>query len=135
MIFQYPVVALVTAVLTDITEAAGIYCEYETKPYFAKLWVSCPGRTKSKYVGQIGRNLSLTTIFTLLQIGIARNVSLSLAVTAVMIFANILKPHLAEQRPLAKLAAIKLIVFLAFLQTVSDHAFLHTSYHVVRLMS
>lgn len=39
MLFQYPVVALVVAVLTDITEAAGVFCQFETKPYFAKLWV------------------------------------------------------------------------------------------------
>jgi hypothetical protein len=40
MIFQYPVVALGAAVATDITQAAGVYCEYVSKPYFAKLWVS-----------------------------------------------------------------------------------------------
>jgi hypothetical protein len=39
MLFQYPVVALLAAILTDITQAAGVYCEYESKPYFAKLWV------------------------------------------------------------------------------------------------
>ena len=40
MIFQYPVVALFTAILTDITQAAGVYCEYLSKPYYAHLWVS-----------------------------------------------------------------------------------------------
>ena len=40
LIFQYPVVALGVAIATDITEAAGVFCEYETKAYFAKLWVS-----------------------------------------------------------------------------------------------
>ena len=39
LIFQYPVVALAVAVLTDITEAAGVFCDFETKPYFAKIWV------------------------------------------------------------------------------------------------
>ena len=40
MIFQYPVVAVLVAIATDITEAANVYCQFETKPYFAKLWVS-----------------------------------------------------------------------------------------------
>lgn len=40
MIFQYPVVALLTAIATDSTQAAGVFCQYESKTYFAKLWVS-----------------------------------------------------------------------------------------------
>lgn len=40
MLFQYPVVAVLAAILTDITQAAGIYCDFESKPYFAMLWVS-----------------------------------------------------------------------------------------------
>lgn len=38
-IFQYPVVAFVCAIATDITQAAGIYCLDSNKPYFAHLWV------------------------------------------------------------------------------------------------
>jgi hypothetical protein len=44
-IFQMPVVALLVAVATMITQAAGIYCEYSTgaKPFwFAHFWVSDP---------------------------------------------------------------------------------------------
>lgn len=40
LIFQYPAMALAVAIETDITQAAGVFCEYETKAYFAKLWVS-----------------------------------------------------------------------------------------------
>lgn len=40
MIFQYPIVSLIAAIATDVTQVAGIYCEYVTKPYFAKLYVS-----------------------------------------------------------------------------------------------
>lgn len=39
MIFQYPVVSLLVAIATDVTEAAGVYCQYETKVHYAKLWV------------------------------------------------------------------------------------------------
>lgn len=41
-IFQYPVVAVATAIATDVTEALGVYCQYESKAYFAKLWVREP---------------------------------------------------------------------------------------------
>lgn len=40
MIFQYPVVALGIAIATIATQAAGVYCEFESKTHFAKLWVS-----------------------------------------------------------------------------------------------
>jgi Organic solute transporter Ostalpha len=40
MIFQYPVVATLAAIAADVTQAAGVYCEYVSKPYFARLWVS-----------------------------------------------------------------------------------------------
>jgi hypothetical protein len=40
MIFQYPIVALAAAIATDVTEAAGVYCQFQTQTYFAKLWVS-----------------------------------------------------------------------------------------------
>jgi hypothetical protein len=53
MIFQYPVVSLLVALLTDITQAAGVYCEFETKPYWSKLWVgpmpSCPSFWEREY--------------------------------------------------------------------------------------
>ena len=39
MIFQYPIVAILSSILTDITQAAGVYCTYVSKPYFARLWV------------------------------------------------------------------------------------------------
>lgn len=40
MVLQYYIVAMVVAVATDITEAVDVYCQYESKPYFARLWVS-----------------------------------------------------------------------------------------------
>jgi hypothetical protein len=48
MIFQYPVVALFASLATDITEAASIYCQYVSKPYFAKLWVGLNVRCKQQ---------------------------------------------------------------------------------------
>lgn len=41
MIFQYPVVAFCIAIATIATQAAGVYCQFESKTNFAKLWVSC----------------------------------------------------------------------------------------------
>ena len=48
LIFQYPVVALAVAILTDITEVAGVFCDFETQPYFAKIWVRLQYPTEKK---------------------------------------------------------------------------------------
>ncbi|KAH8650700.1 organic solute transporter Ostalpha-domain-containing protein, partial [Ilyonectria robusta] len=89
MIFQYPVVSLTAAIATEIIEVAGIYCEYVTKPYFAKLWIS-----------------------------VIRNILLVLAVLSVLKFYKALKTHTKEHKPLAKLFAFKLVVGLGFLQRI-----------------
>ncbi|KAH8888396.1 hypothetical protein GQ53DRAFT_795912 [Thozetella sp. PMI_491] len=89
LIFQYPVVSLLVAVLTDITQAAGVYCEFETNIHFAKIWLTIIG-----------------------------SVSLAIAITGVLKFYGQLKTHLAHHQPLAKLLAFKLIVGLGFLQNI-----------------
>jgi len=40
MVFQYPVVSFLLGVVTDITQAAKIYCLESNKTHFAHLWVS-----------------------------------------------------------------------------------------------
>jgi len=89
MLFQYPVVALLASVVTDITQAAGVYCEYESKPYFAHLWIM-----------------------------IIQNVSLALAVTAALKFYIALKSTLAGHHPLTKFLAFKLIVLTTFVERI-----------------
>ncbi|KAI5458811.1 organic solute transporter Ostalpha-domain-containing protein [Mariannaea sp. PMI_226] len=89
MIFQYPVVSLIAAIATDITQAAGIYCEWVSVPYFARLWIS-----------------------------IILNVSTAIAVTSVLKFYEALKSHTKEHKPLAKLVAFKAVVGLGFLQKI-----------------
>ncbi|KAA8648645.1 hypothetical protein EYZ11_010637 [Aspergillus tanneri] len=88
-IFQYPVFALLVAVATDITQAAGIYCLDSTKPHFAHIW--------------------LTVII---------EISTALAVTSVIKFYGALKQHLASHQPLAKLLSFKLIVGLSFIEKI-----------------
>jgi|SRR3569833_24025 len=39
MVMQYPIVAVLVALATAFTQAAGVYCQFESKPYFARLWV------------------------------------------------------------------------------------------------
>ncbi|KAH8882018.1 hypothetical protein GQ53DRAFT_772909 [Thozetella sp. PMI_491] len=89
LIFQYPIVSLLVAVLTDITEAAGVYCEFETSVHFAKLWLS-----------------------------IAIYVSITMAVLTVIKIYGLLKTHLAQHKPLAKLLAFKLIVSVTFVMNI-----------------
>ncbi|RAK77554.1 OSTA/TMEM184 family protein [Aspergillus fijiensis CBS 313.89] len=88
-IFQYPAVALLASLVTDITQAAGVYCMESSKPYFAHLWI---------------------TIFL--------NLSLVSAVFAVLKFYKSFKVQLKNHQPLAKLLAFKLIVGLSFLERI-----------------
>ncbi len=55
MIFQYPAVAVLVAILTDVTQAAGVYCQYISKPYFARLWVSHMQHLASSFVRERSR--------------------------------------------------------------------------------
>ena len=80
-IFQYPVVQLVVALLTDITEATSVYCLANSSPHFAHLWLD-----------------------------VAHNISLTTAVLAALRMYSALKKELAHHRPLAKLLAFKLLV-------------------------
>jgi len=89
MIFQYPIVSIITSVATAVAQAAKAYCLYSSKPYFAHLWIS-----------------------------IVQNVSVVLAVLAVFQFYKALRTHLTHHQPLAKLLAFKLVVFLTFVQGI-----------------
>ena len=61
---------------------------------------------------------SSTTKLIVPQMVILSNVSVSIAVTSVLFFYQVLKNHLAHHRPLAKLAAFKAVIFLVFIQGV-----------------
>ncbi|KAF9871477.1 duf300 domain-containing protein [Colletotrichum karsti] len=88
-IFQYPVVALLVAILTAITQAAGVYCEFASKAHFAKIWLSIIG-----------------------------SVSLTIAIMTVIRFYVRLKSDLAHHQPLAKFLSFKLVVSLTFLENI-----------------
>ncbi|KAF7562253.1 hypothetical protein G7046_g1881 [Stylonectria norvegica] len=89
MIFQFPVAALVVSAATDITQAAGIYCEWGSGIHFAKLWLS-----------------------------VIRSISLTLSVMSILQFYKALKVDLAQHRPLVKLIAFKAVVGLTFIQSI-----------------
>ena len=110
MIFQYPVVALCVAIVTCITQAAGVYCQFESKPYFAKLWVRNLMALK---------DMRECMPLTMPQLSLAKTISLVLAVLAVWRFYRQLKSELANHKPMAKFLAFKLVVMLTFLQAVS----------------
>ncbi|KAL7919637.1 organic solute transporter Ostalpha domain-containing protein [Trichoderma austrokoningii] len=88
-VFQYPIIALVTAIATDISEAVGTYCQYKIEPYYTRLWITIVSQT-----------------------------SLTIAVTSVLVFVKTLKSELAVHKPMVKLVAFKLIVFLSFVQSI-----------------
>ncbi|KAH7196187.1 organic solute transporter Ostalpha-domain-containing protein [Fusarium oxysporum] len=89
MVFQMPIVALIVSIATDVTAAVGIYCRWSFMPHFAKFWLR------------------------LIQI-----ISLVTAVLSILQFYHLLKTDLTQRRPLLKLIAFKIIVFLNFVQGI-----------------
>lgn len=81
LIFQYPAVQALVGIFTAITESQGVYCLVSSKTYFAHLWMD-----------------------------IVHNVSLTMAIIACLKMYGALKTQLAHHKPLAKLAAFKLLV-------------------------
>lgn len=81
LIFQYPAVQALVAIFTAIFESQGVYCLVSSKPYFGHLWLD-----------------------------IIHNVSLTLAIMSCLRLYGALKGQLAHHKPLAKLAAFKLLV-------------------------
>jgi hypothetical protein len=85
-IFQFPVIAILVGVVTDITEKLNTYCNASYSPHFAHLWMV-----------------------------ILINVSTAAAIMAVLAFYSTLKTKLAPHRPLSKLIAFKGIIGFTFL--------------------
>ncbi|KAL4862733.1 organic solute transporter Ostalpha-domain-containing protein [Aspergillus spectabilis] len=90
-IWQYPIVALGVAVVTDVTEALDVYCLESNKAHFAHIWV----------------------------ITVIAIVSVAFAVISILMVYKGLKPHLQGHNPLLKLLAFKLIVALAFIERIN----------------
>lgn len=81
LIFQYPAVQALVGIATAVTESQGVYCLVSSNAYFTHLWMD-----------------------------IVHNTSLTLAVIACLQMYGVLRTQLAHHRPLAKLAAFKLLV-------------------------
>ena len=88
-LFQYPVIALLVSIATDITEAAHVYCFTSSSLKHAHIWLFL--------IGQF---------------------SLTAAVTAILFFYQGLAKELAQFKPLWKLVIFKLVVFLGFIQGI-----------------
>ena len=86
--FQYPVVAILVALFTDITNGAGVFCINSNKPRVARIWL------------QIVRTLSVGT-----------------AVVAILRFTRRLRTELEHHHVFMKLFAFKGIVFVNTVQT------------------
>lgn len=89
LIFQYPVVQLLVAIFTDITEAKAVYCLTSSTIHFAHLWLN-----------------------------LIHSISLVLAVMSCLRLCNALRQQLAHHKPLSKLLAFKGLVGLEFLVEV-----------------
>lgn len=92
LIFQYPAVQALVAIFTAIFESQGVYCLVSSKPYFGHLWLD-----------------------------IIHNVSLTLAIMSCLRLYGALKGQLAHHKPLAKLAAFKLLVAITGIIQVSPY--------------
>ncbi|KAF4442354.1 hypothetical protein F53441_11782 [Fusarium austroafricanum] len=89
MIFQMPVVAILVAIATCITQAAGVFCEGESSRHFASIY--------------------LTVIMS---------ISLVISVLSIMQMYFLLKKDLAHHNPMLKLTAFKIVVGLTFIQGI-----------------
>ncbi|KAI0149387.1 organic solute transporter Ostalpha-domain-containing protein [Pestalotiopsis sp. NC0098] len=89
MIFQYPVVSVLVAIFTDITQAAGVYCFSSSHAYWASLWLE-----------------------------IVDKASTAIAVISVLRTYQQLKEELRPHRALSKLFAFKALIGLQFLQGI-----------------
>lgn len=85
-VFQYPIVCLVVAVLTDISEAHGVFCYNDSSPHFAHLWLNLVSKT-----------------------------CIVFAVNAVIFKVMKLREELKAHRCLLKLLAFKLLIGLQFI--------------------
>ncbi|RVX67899.1 hypothetical protein B0A52_08504 [Exophiala mesophila] len=88
-VFQYLLISIGVAIATDITQAINKYCLESNSIHFAQLWLS-----------------------------IISNISVAIALTSVLRFYGALKKDLKHHKPLAKLVAFKLIIFLSFVQSI-----------------
>jgi len=89
LVFQYPVVAFLVAILTDITQAAGVYCIFSGGIHFAKFWL------------HLFNMISLVLVF----------------LTLLQVFKH-LKPELAVHNAMLKFIAFKIIIFLTVVQSI-----------------
>lgn len=91
-----------------ITQAAGRYCLESLNPAFAHIWVRL-----SRAFGYAN------ALLTLSQVMVIEGGCVSVAMYCLIQFYLQLKEDLAVHQPLLKVAAIKLVIFLSFWQTVS----------------
>jgi hypothetical protein len=88
-IFQYCTVKVALTMIALITQATGRYCIETLKPAFAHVWII-----------------------------IFQTISVTIAMFCLVQFYKQVKEDIAEHRPLVKVAAIKLVIFLSFWQTI-----------------
>ena len=88
-VFQYCFIRVFMTIVAVITQAFGRYCQVSLNPAFAHVWVM-----------------------------IIEAAAVTIAMYCIIQFYIQLRTHIAEHKPLLKVAAIKLVIFLSFWQTI-----------------
>lgn len=107
-VFQYIVFSFIVAAATDITQAVGVFCDNGKGVHFAHTWVCSIVPSACHHTDLV---IELTVI---------RSISVALAFIRLLGFYQRTKSELTEHHVLSKLVAIKGIVFLTFIQSVSS---------------
>lgn len=112
-IFQYCFVRVFMTIVAVITEATGLYCLESLNPAFAHIWVC---RCSSRCTPCCHESITLT--LTTPQVMVIEGGCVSIAMYCIIQFYVQIRNDLAEHKPLLKVAAIKLVIFLSFWQTL-----------------
>lgn len=91
-VFQYPIVEILSIIILEATEAAGVYCVQSLNPKFGHIWVQ-----------------------------VISSIGVGAAVISILRFYGRMKNRMKVRRGLSKLLCFKLIVGIRFLQSVSHH--------------
>lgn len=109
MVFQYTPVALILALVADVTLKTNVYCQNSNSVHFSHIWV-----------WRLFQDLKCATFpLIVLQTTVIKIISVAFAAIAAISFTLRLRSVLGEKKILQKLFALKAIISLETIQNVS----------------